>query len=82
MRSKTVFNSTAEALGQIAHDLEALRRLQTPRKRSVVGNDAIDHCICERQLDLDLSVSAVKARMSRGVCHELMNSQSKAPTPL
>jgi uncharacterized membrane-anchored protein YhcB (DUF1043 family) len=28
--SKSVFNSAAEALRQIAHDLQALPRLQTP----------------------------------------------------
>ena len=82
MRSKAVFNSTAQALGQFAHHLEASRRVQTRRKRSVVGNDAIEHWVCERQLDLDRSVSAVKTGMSHCVCHELMDSQSEAPTPL
>ena len=82
MRSKAVFNSTAQALGQNAHHLEASRRLQTRRKRTVVGNDAIDHRVCERQFDLDRSVPAVKRRLSGRVCHELMDGQSEAPTPL
>ena len=69
-------------VSQIAHHLEASRRFQTRRKRSIVGNDAIDHRVCERQLDLDRSLSAVKTRMSRCVCHEFMDSQSETPTPL
>jgi len=81
LHSEAVFNSTAETLGQITHHLEAARRFQTRRKRSVVGDDTIDHRVRARQLDLDRAVPSVKTRMPRGICHELVDSQCKAPAP-
>ena len=81
MRPEAVFNSTAETLGQITHHLEAARWFQPRRKRCVVGDDTIDHRVRARQLDLDRAVPSVKIRMPRGVCHELVDSQCKAPAP-
>src|ERR1700756_891605 len=63
--AKAIFEPTAQALDQIANDAEAPCRLQPPGQRTIVRNDAVDHLVSQRQLDLDLSSSAVEARMPR-----------------
>src|ERR1700681_4357117 len=63
--AKAIFEPTAQALDQIANDAESPRRLQPRGERPVVRNDAVDYRVRQRQLDLDLSRSAVEARVPR-----------------